>query len=275
MSMRTMLRASAFVTAVSWLAAGAFVTMASTVRDAQVDFVEIAAGPFTMGADRTTDPAAFDNERWSAAQAQGVVDLPTFYMARREVTVAEFAEFARTTQWKIDARAVAGPANHPVTFVSWPDALAYSRWLQKSLQGPHKSLVSNGWRVTLPTEAEWEKAARGTDGRRYPWGNEPRTGIANFKGTATTPVGFFQCLDCAYGLADMSGNVWEWTSSPYQPYPYTTSDDRANLDADALWVIRGGGFSDDATSVRTSTRTGADPGARRPFIGFRVALTRR
>jgi formylglycine-generating enzyme required for sulfatase activity len=72
----------------------------------------------------------------------------------------------------------------------------------------------------------------------------------------------------------MSGNVWEWTSSPYQPYPYNPSDDRANLEGDALWVIRGGHFADDARMVRTTARTGADPGARRPFIGFRVAISR-
>lgn len=283
MKMRMSLRAVALVVAGTWIAAGAFTTRASATVDLPVDFVEVPAGPFTMGADRSTDPAAFDNERWSASEPQGTVDLPTFYISRREVTVAEFAEFARVTQWKIDTRAVAAPSNHPVTFVSWPDALAYGRWLQKSLQGPYKALVANGWHVTLPTEAQWEKAARGTDGRRYPWGNEPRTGIANFKGGtsqlsgggAPTPVGFFKCVDCAYGLADMSGNVWEWTSSPYQPYPYSASDDRANLDADALWAIRGGHFGDDARLVRTTARTGADPGARRPFIGFRVALTKR
>jgi formylglycine-generating enzyme required for sulfatase activity len=282
------LRAVAVVFAAASIAAGAFATTASAVVDAPVDFVEIPAGPFMMGADRSTDPAAFENERWSATEAQGTVDLPTFYIARHEVTVASFAEFARATQWKIDTRAVAAPPGHPVTLVSWPDALVYCRWLQKNLQGVHKTLASNGWQVTLPTEAQWEKAARGTDGRRYPWGNEPRTGVANFVGgapqladgttsvvPALAPVGFFKCPGCAYGLADMSGNVWEWTSSPYQPYPYTTSDDRTNLDADALWVIRGGHFGDDARMVRTTARTGADPGARRPFIGFRVALTKR
>jgi formylglycine-generating enzyme required for sulfatase activity len=72
----------------------------------------------------------------------------------------------------------------------------------------------------------------------------------------------------------MSGNVWEWTSSPYQPYPYDPGNDRANLDADALWVMRGGSFDDAARLVRTTTRGAADPGARRPFIGFRVVISR-
>ena len=254
-------------------------TTASMETDGE--FVKIPAGEFVMGADRTTDPAAFDNERWSPAEAQGRVNLPSFYISRHEVTVGEFSEFARATQWKVDARALDAPSTHPVTFVSWPDALAYCRWMENRLrtatgsQTPLRDLVASGWHVTLPSEAEWEKAARGTDGRRYPWGNDPRPGVANFQSAAATAVGFFKCPACAHGLADMSGNVWEWTSSPYQPYPYTDADDRDDLDADALWVIRGGHFGDDARMVRTTARTGADPGARRPFIGFRTALRKR
>ena len=266
---------------------------AANAYDAPSDFIEIPGAPFTMGASRAGDPDAFDNERWPGATGQGMVDVPTFYISRHEVTVGEFTQFVRATQWKVDGRALAAPPTHPVTHVSWPDALAYARWLSKTLQGTARNRVPGGWRVTLPTEAQWEKAARGTDSRRYPWGNAPRAGVANFRwtdgsnfprtpegttlvvpqGTAPAPVGFFKCPDCAHGLADMSGNVWEWTSSPYQPYPYRTDDDRVNLEADALWVIRGGHFGDDARMVRTTARTGADPGARRPFIGFRVVIS--
>ena len=70
----------------------------------------------------------------------------------------------------------------------------------------------------------------------------------------------------------MSGNVWEWTRSPFQPYPFDEGADRVDLEADALWVMRGGSFTDPARNIRTTTRGGADPGARRPFIGFRIAL---
>ena len=242
-------------------------------------FVEVPAGNFSMGADPANDPDAFDNERWPAAAGEGVVWLPTFYISRHEVTVAEFAAFTRATKWNIDQRALEGEPTHPVAYVSWPDALAYCRWLEATLKNGSstppeiKQRLANGWRVTLPNEAEWEKAARGADKRKYPWGNEPQRSRANFGGTATTPVGFFACPECPHGLSDMSGNVWEWTSSPYQPYPYDPRDDNSNLDADALWVIRGGAFNDPARMVRTTTRGGADPGARRPFIGFRVVIS--
>jgi len=242
------------------------------------NFVEIPAGPFTMGADRAHDPLAYDNERWSPAQAEGTVDLPAFFIARHEVTVAEFTTFAQAGKWAIDSRAIAGPPDHPVAFVSWTDALAYCRWLEAALKASATTpprlaqALRDGWHVTLPTEAEWEKAARGSDRRRYPWGGEPRRDRANFANSGTTAVGR-ECPECVHGLSDMAGNVWEWTRSPLQPYPYDASDDRSNLDADALWVMRGGGFSDNPQTIRTTTRGAAEPGARRAFIGFRVVIS--
>ncbi len=244
------------------------------------ELVEIPAGPFTMGADPARDPQAFDNERWSPTAGEGTVHVDAFFIARHEVTVEQFSAFAHAAGWTVDQRALSGAPTHPVTYVSWPDALAYGRWLQATLERAPDTppgllqRLREGWRVTLPTEAEWEKAARGTDGRTYPWGNTPRSDRANYQGRGTTPVGRFTCPECPYGLADMSGNVWEWTSSPLQPYPYDPSDDRANLAADALWVMRGGHYGDPARLVRTTTRGAADPGARRPFIGFRVVLSR-
>ena len=242
------------------------------------DFVEIPGGPFTMGAGPATSPDAFDNERWSAAQETGTVEVPTFYMARHEVSVAEFAAFAQATGWAADPRALAAPPTHPVAFVGWTDALSYTRWLTSSLKASPsvparlRQLLDSGWRVSLPTEAQWEKAARGTDRRIYPWGNDQRRDRATFSTSRPTPVGQRPCPECAHGLADMAGNLWEWTRSPYQPYPYDEADDRSNLDADALWVMRGGGFADPPRLVRTTARGAAEPAARRPFIGFRVAL---
>lgn len=228
-------------------------------------FVEIPAGSFTMGATKASDPRAFDNE-----QPEATIDLPAFYLAKREVTVAEFTRFVQATQWPVDARATSAPADHPVTHVSWPDAVAYCRWLESTMKGS----LPEGWHVMLPSEAQWEKAARGGDRRRFPWGDEPRRDRANFGSQGPVAAGSIACPECAHGLLDMAGNVWEWTRSPYQPYPYDESNDRANLDQDALWVMRGGGFADGPELLRTTTRGAAEPGARRPFIGFRVALVK-
>ena len=223
---------------------GTFVGGAVAPADDATAFIEVPAGPFVMGADRAHDPQAFDNERWSSTEGEGSVFLPTFYIGRRPVSVSEFAAFAREGKWAVDARALAGQPEQPVGFVSWPDALAYCRWLEKTLKSTpaaptrYQELLAKGWRVTLPSEAEWEKAARTLDRQQYSW-----------------------------------GMTSEWTRSPYQPYPYDSADDRGNLEADALWVIRGGVLEDKTRPPRATARTGADPGARRAFIGFRVALS--
>jgi formylglycine-generating enzyme required for sulfatase activity len=242
------------------------------------EFVEVPGGPFTMGAGPARDQMAFDNERWSSAAETGTVDEPTFYLGRTEVTVAQFAAFVRDTGWRVDAQSTSGDPTHPVTFVSWPDAVAYARWLDADLRrrpqaaGPAADGLRTGWRVTLPTEAQWEKAARGPDGRRFPWGHDPRRDRAHYEATGPRPAGQVPCPECVYGLLDMSGNVWEWTRSPYLPYPFDPSPARIDLQADALWVMRGGHFGDGARLLRGSARGAAEPGARRAFIGFRVAI---
>ena len=206
--------------------------------------------------------------------------MPTFFIGRTEVTVAQFRAFVAATGHGTDPQALAGPPLHPVSFVSWPDALAYSRWLEGLIRespatpAELRDLLAQGWRVTLPSEAQWEKAARGDDGRIFPWGDEPRRDRANFATGSPAPVGAAACPECPYGLSDMSGNVWEWTRSPWQPYPYDEADDREGLDGEALWVMRGGSFADPARNVRAAIRGAAGPDVRREFIGFRVVMTR-
>jgi formylglycine-generating enzyme required for sulfatase activity len=249
--------------------------------DALLGFVEIPAGPFVMGSDSAADPLAFDVERWSGASPQGTLDLPTYYIGRYEVTGAQYASFARASGHGVaDEAALRGAPDHPVASVAWTDALAYARWLDGALRewsgtpAELARLLAEGWSVRLPTEAEWEKAARGADARIYPWGNEPRRDRANFGSGGPTAVGSFECPECPYGLSDMSGNVWEWTRSPYLPYPFDPTLSRVDLAAEALFVMRGGSFTDPERNVRAASRGGADPGARRPFIGFRVVLAR-
>lgn len=250
--------------------------------DALLGFVEIPAGAFTMGSDPGIDPQAYANERWSSSSYQGTVELPGFYIGRYEVTIAQFRAFVSATNYRADSQALAGAPDHPVGFVSWPDALAYCRWLETTLSqwpetpAPLERLLGDGWRVTLPSEAQWEKAARGSDGRIFPWGNQPRRDRANYESSSATRIGSFACPECPFGVADMAGNVWELTRSPYGPYPFdpaTDNLDTVDLDADALWVMRGGSYSESEQNVRAAIRGGADPGARRPFIGFRVVLT--
>lgn len=243
-------------------------------------FVEIPAGPFLMGSDPAMDPQSFENERWANGVGHGSIDLPTYFIGRYEVTVGQFRAFVGATGHRVDPGTLAAPDNHPVALVSWPDALAYARWLEGRLkESPAtparlREALNSGWRVSLPTEAEWEKAARGTDGRIFPWGNEPSRDHANFQGRGASPVGTFSCDVCPYGLADMAGNVWEWTRSPYQANRYGETDEGPDLEADALWVMRGGSFEDPINLVRSAVRGGGDPGVRRPMIGFRLAISR-
>ena len=174
--------------------------------DAALGFVEVPAGPFPMGADPTIDAEAFDNERWSAASARGTVDLSAYFIGRYEVTVAQFAAFVAATGFPAAPQALAAPPDHPVAHVSWPDALAYCRWIDAELREAPQTpptlagRLRAGWQVTLPSEAQWEKAARGRDGRRYPWGEDLRRDRANSQSGVAAPAGSLPCPECPYGL---------------------------------------------------------------------------
>ena len=247
--------------------------------DELLGFVKISAGAFTMGSNPAADRMAYENERWSNLQRQGSVELPDYYIGRYEVTVAQIREWAEESGNQTRGIVVSGEGSFPATQVTWPQALAYARWLERQLKDSSNTppeilqMLNNGGSVTLPSEAEWEKAARGIDGRIFPWGSSPRQDRANYSESKVLAVGSFGCPECANGLSDMAGTVWELTRSPMQEYPYSSADDFEPASANPLWVMRGGSFSDAANNVRAAVRGAVDSSVRNDTIGFRLVIT--
>lgn len=204
---------------------------------------KVAAGPFLMGSDPTYDRRALGFE-----QPQYTVTLPAYDIARFPVTVAEYACFVRAGQHEPDEwQAQLGKLDYPVVSVSWYDAVAYAAWLAEC----------SGEVFRLPSEAEWEKAARGTDGRIYPWGDtfdKRRCNTSESGIKATTPIGSYPRGAGPYGAQDMAGNVWEWTTSQFLPYPCTVSGEPEDPDATNDRVLRGGSWDFDAGYARTAYR---------------------
>lgn len=247
--------------------------------DDLLGFVKIPAGPFTMGSNPALDRLAYENERWSSARRQGSVELPDYYIGKFEVSVAQFDAFVQQAPLQANPLQADQIGNNPIANITWPEALAYTRWLEQQLkdsaQTPAeiKQFLELGAHVTLPSEAEWEKAARGSDGRIFPWGSQARPELANYEASSVVAVDSLPCGECAYSLVGMSGNVWELTRSPLQDYPYNPDDDADSLSEDALWVMRGGAYSDAINNLRAAVRGGVDPGVRNDTIGFRVAIS--
>jgi formylglycine-generating enzyme required for sulfatase activity len=252
-------------------------------------FVEIPEGPFLMGSDPKKDKLASSNEcddKWRQCKLY----LPRYHIARYPVTVAQFRAFVEDSSYQLeDEDSLQGLPNHPVVNVTWYEALKYCDWLTERLrewQGTPEPLAAllwrEGWRVSLPSEAEWEKAARGTDGRVYPWGDKPDPERANYDETGintTSAVGCFPDGDLPYGCLDMAGNLWEWTRSLWGQYPYPTDEkglaQREGLQApkgEPPRVLRGGAFWFDRGVVRCAFRFSYHPYFRYWYFGFRVVL---
>jgi formylglycine-generating enzyme required for sulfatase activity len=171
--------------------------------------------------------------------------------------------------------------NHPVVGGTWYEAMAYCRWLTERLRkAKDESSIRPDEEVRLPTEAEWEKAARGTDGRPYPWGNEPPDpNRANYKDTgigSASAVGCFPGGASPYDVHDMAGNVWEWTLSDYNAYPYQADDEQEDKNrTNVRKVLRGGSWDYSGNDVRAALRYYRVPGNRYYFVGFRCVVVGR
>jgi toxoflavin biosynthesis protein ToxD len=211
-----------------------------------------------------------ENDMFQIEQPQHKIQLPEFEIARFPITNSEYYIFIYNTGYRIPKGWMGlyyleGQGSHPVTWVSWQDAQAYIRWLNDSA----------GSNYRLPTEAEWERAARGDDNRMYPWGDtfDPwRCNTDESGKRGTTEVGNYSPGgDSPLGVADMVGNVWEWTSTLIQPYPYQADDGREDPKSDAKRVARGGAWYYSHKLARCSAREGMLPNFISSSIGFRLA----
>lgn len=238
-------------------------------------WVEIPGGTFSMGAQKEDlDGPGYDPEAVDEESPVRNVTLSPFRLARHPVTNAEYALFVKETRkdppghWK-GGRIPEGKEEHPVVSVSWHDAVVFCEWLSRRISTGGKERV-----VRLPTEAEWEYAARGEEGRRYPWGDtEPTEKLANFGGQVgdTAPAGSYPDGATPGGVHDLAGNVWEWCGDRFGAYPPGDEEDPTGPLSGASRVLRGGAFGSLPGPLRAAYRLVSRPGNRIVSIGLRVS----
>lgn len=270
-----------FVVAVMCLVAacGPRAETRTTPADAKI-MVRVPAGEFRMGITPEQEKTLVEKNGASAGgfnfeKPDHSVNVADFWIDRYLVTNEEYKKFIdanptylvpgteidqlKALGWDDIARTFPkGRDYYPVVLVSWFDANAYCLWAGKR----------------LPTEAEWEKAARGSDGRLYPWGNEWASdkSASGARGALdASPVGKFQAGGSPYTAHDMVGNVWQWTSSLFEKYPYDAKDGREDQQKAGERVARGGMFAFGPAVSRVNVRNKLDPNDRAISVGFRCA----
>jgi formylglycine-generating enzyme required for sulfatase activity len=283
-------------------------TTLTLAEDIRLEFLRVPAGKFTMGSTDDEPDAQMDEK------PQHTVYLDEYEIGKYEVTIAQFRAFVKATGRKTMAE-VAGYAwtytgasdfgwdgvdgatwqhprgpgsdvsagdNYPVTQVGWDDAVAFCAWASEV----------TGRSVRLPTEAQWEKAARGADGRKFPWGNDaPAGNLTNYADSNlpemkqadveqddghqyAAPVGSYPAGASPCGALDMVGNVGEWVADLYglKYYAKSPADNPAGPVTGMQRVQRGGHYAKEAEGLRCSERGAADPGLCQDTLGFRVCL---
>lgn len=238
--------------------------------------VVIPAGEFLMGS--TAQQAAQAMKAGAEAtwvnreQPQRKLVLPEYAIGKYPVTCGEYQVFLQDTGYRApsdwsDTKYPYNKSHSPVIHVSWNDAQTYCAWLSSK----------TGRLYRLPNEAEWEKAARGTDGRVYPWGELFEAGRANTweaRRNGPTSVGRFSPQgDSPYGCADMAGNVWQWCADWYDGLGYAPHLAQGRVSGDVLRSCRGGSWANALQFARCAVRAGLAPDRRDDCLGFRVALT--
>jgi iron(II)-dependent oxidoreductase len=241
------------------------------------EMVRVPAGEFLMGSDKKTDRLAYRSEI-----PQRRVYLDAFEIRKYEVTALEYLKFVLATNrspqldWRYDGGNFQEVmANHPIMHITWYDADAYCKWAGQR----------------LPTEAEWEKAARGVDGRLNPWGNQPaglsrvnfgRTGLSGpvrdrperlLMYPPIIAVDKYENSVSPYGLHQTMGNVAEWVADWYDQDYYKAAPDRnpKGPETGTQKAFRGGGWIDSTTTMRVAMRNGTDPNTKINWLGFRCA----
>ncbi len=255
----------------------------ATAAQGAGNWVRIDAGTFEMGANKGTDPLANNDER-----PKRNVTLDDYEIGKNEVTVAQFARFVaaggydsdglwdRTAQGEAnrfgawsephDWQAQLGHPNRPVTGVSWYEAMAFCKWQSAQVGRP----------ITLPTEAQWERAARGVAGRRFAWGNKIPDGSLNLNYNKnighTTDVGTHPDGNTpGTNISDLAGNAWEWCLDRKVSYRIAPrAGDGLRTGRSQYRAIRGGSFHHEGPKLRAACRSGAGPQVRIDSVGFRL-----
>lgn len=228
------------------------------------EIVLIPEGEFLMGSDQADDPYF-----WGAEAPQHTVMVNRFWLYRMEVTQSMYKACdeqnacpAPVTINDPVSKQYGNPrfAEYPVTMVTWQAAAAYCEWAG----------------ARLPTEAEWEKAARGTDGRLFPWGNDSNAnGLANFSTSSPAAVGLYPMGSSPYGAYDMAGNVLEWVNDFFESgyYQHSPFENPLGPASGGRKVIRGGAFNHHGVDgLRTVARASLRPSDTKVSVGFRCAL---
>ena len=253
----------------------------------KTNWIKLPAGKFLMGAQKS-DPKApnYDSEAYADESPGHPVFLSGYLIGRYPVTVNEYLSFVGDGgydeesywkeggfgQWKepVDWREQVDHLTRPVTGVSWYEASAYAAW---------KAARRGAAGCRLPTEAEWEKAARGINGRKYPWGDEPPNArLANFAWGAKpsvghpTPVGLYPLGETPEGVSDLAGNVWEWCSDLFdgEYYGKSPKKDPKGPALGGACVLRGGSWGSQSGYLRSAYRRVGLPERRCVNFGFRV-----